>query len=61
MKQQRRAALIRNKGRRYVDAVDVAEAVVNPVTREFDNIDDEEIAAISAEIGATGARRPASE
>lgn len=32
-----------------------------PVTPDFDETTDEDIAAISAEIGASGARRPPSE
>ena len=59
-----RAGHITTRGRRLVLAEDVAESSVEPdslLTKLFDTTTDDEIAAISAEIGATGARRPASE
>jgi hypothetical protein len=39
----------------------MTDGMAEPVVPDFDDTSNEEIAAISAEIGATGARRPASE
>jgi hypothetical protein len=55
----RRAATLREMRKRMLGMEHVGQDT--PLPRQFDEVTDEEIAAISAEIGATGARRPASE
>ena len=55
----RARALARSRAANIIDAYDPDTGIVVPA--EFDDVPDEEITAISAEIGATGARRPASE
>lgn len=60
-----RGGLIHKWGYKLVEATDLTAEPTTPysdlLTKLFDETPDEEIEALAASVGATGARRPASE